>query len=75
MPTILPRSPDLQHIWRRAKQLLHEHREGNRSVVIAFAITRPDLPVLLSEILIADFSLRMHRIVVAVNSARVTGRA
>ena len=32
MPTILPRSPDFQHIRKRAKQLLHEHREGNRSV-------------------------------------------
>lgn len=66
MPTILPRSPDLQHIRKRAKQLLHEHREGNRSVGdrirhhhARFAGTA------LSEILAADFSLQDAQLVVA----------
>ena len=66
MPTILPRSPDLQHIRRRAKQLLHEHREGNRSVGDRIRHHHARFAgAALSEILAADFSLQDAQLVVA----------
>ncbi len=66
MYTSLPRSPDLQHIRKRAKQLLAEHRRGDRSAgdrirhhLARFAGVAP------SEILAADFSLQDAQHVVA----------
>ena len=66
MPTILPRSPDLQHLRRRAKQLLNEHRESDCSVGDRIRHHHARFAgAALSEILAADFSLQDAQLVVA----------
>ena len=70
MHTILPRSPDLQHISKTAPNSCSMSiGRGTVLLVIAFAITMPDLTgAALSEILAADFSLQDAQLVVALNS-------
>ena len=66
MSASLPRSPDLHHIRKRAKQLLNEHREGGHSVGERIRHHHARFAgVALSEILAANFSLQDAQLVVA----------
>lgn len=66
MSASLPRSPDLQHIRKRAKQLLNDHQGGDRSVGDRMRHHHARFAgATLSEILAADFSLQDAQLVVA----------
>ena len=71
MSTSLPRSPDLHHLRKRAKQLLNKHRNGDRSVGNPIRSHHARFAGAdLGKILAADFSLQDAQLVVARESGQ-----